>query len=145
MQGMLEIFHETDKYMSEISGMDHFTFQPGGGSQGILTMASVMRAYFKDKGEDRDEIITTIYSHPSDAAAPAVAGFKIVYLQPDEKTGVPDLEQLKAAAGPKTAGYIAVSYTHLDVYKRQSESSGRQFFQKIRIRPPARIALRKAG
>ena len=105
MQGMLEIFHETDKYMSEISGMDHFTFQPGGGSQGILTMASVMRAYFKDKGEDRDEIITTIYSHPSDAAAPAVAGFKIVYLQPDEKTGVPDLEP--------------VSYTHLDVYKRQ--------------------------
>ena len=104
VQGMLEIFHETDKYMSEISGMDHFTFQPGGGSQGILTMASVMRAYFKDKGEDRDEIITTIYSHPSDAAAPAVAGFKIVYLQPDEKTGVPDLEQLKAAAGPKTAG-----------------------------------------
>lgn len=89
VQGMLEIFHETDKYMSEISGMDHFTFQPGGGSQGILTMASVMRAYFKDKGEDRDEIITTIYSHPSDAAAPAVAGFKIVYLQPDEKTAFP--------------------------------------------------------
>ena len=116
VQGMLEIFHETDKYMSEISGMDHFTFQPGGGSQGILTMASVMRAYFKDKGEDRDEIITTIYSHPSDAAAPAVAGFKIVYLQPDEKTGVPDLEQLKAAAGPKTAGYIVANPEDTGVY-----------------------------
>ena len=60
VQGILKIFHETDKYMCEISGMDHFTFQPSGGSQGILTMASVIRAYFKDKGEDRDEIITTI-------------------------------------------------------------------------------------
>lgn len=75
-----------------------------------------MRAYFKDKGEDRDEIITTIYSHPSDAAAPAVAGFKIVYLQPDEKTGVPDLEQLKAAAGPKTAGYIVANPEDTGVY-----------------------------
>ena len=73
VQGLLQIFYETDRYMCEISGMDRFTFQPGGGSQGILTMASLIRAYFKDKGEDRDEIITTIYSHPSDAAAPAVA------------------------------------------------------------------------
>ena len=72
-------------------------------------MASLIRAYFKDKGEDRDEIITTIYSHPSDAAAPHVAGFKIIFLQPDPKTGVPDLEQLKAVAGPKTAGYIVAN------------------------------------
>ena len=46
VQGMLQIFHETDKYMCEISGMDHFTFQPSGGSQGIMTMASLIRAYF---------------------------------------------------------------------------------------------------
>ena len=116
VQGILKIFHETDKYMCEISGMDHFTFQPSGGSQGILTMASVIRAYFKDKGEDRDEIITTIYSHPSDAAAPHVAGFKIIYLQPDPETGVPDLEQLKAACGPKTAGYIVANPEDTGVY-----------------------------
>lgn len=29
VQGILKIFHETDKYMSEISGMDRFSFQPG--------------------------------------------------------------------------------------------------------------------
>lgn len=116
VQGMLQIFHETDKYMCEISGMDHFTFQPSGGSQGIMTMASLIRAYFKDKGEDRNEIITTIYSHPSDAAAPAVAGFKIIYLQPDPKTGLPTLEQLKAAASEKTAGYIVANPEDTGVY-----------------------------
>ena len=116
VQGMLQIFHETDKYMCEISGMDRFSFQPSGGSQGIMTMASLIRAYFKDKGEDRDEIITTIYSHPSDAAAPHVAGFKIIFLQPDPKTGVPDLEQLKAVAGPKTAGYIVANPEDTGVY-----------------------------
>lgn len=116
VQGLLQIFYETDRYMCEISGMDRFTFQPGGGSQGILTMASLIRAYFKDKGEDRDEIITTIYSHPSDAAAPAVAGFKIVYLQPDPITGLPDLEQLKAAVTERTAGYIVANPEDTGVY-----------------------------
>ena len=116
VQGMLEIFYNTDKYMCEISGMDHFSFQPSGGSQGIMTMASVIRAYFKDKGEDRNEIITTIYSHPSDAAAPAVAGFKIIYLQPDPVTGLPTLEQLKAACSEKTAGYIVANPEDTGVY-----------------------------
>lgn len=119
VQGLLQIFYETDRYMCEISGMDRFTFQPGGGSQGILTMASLIRAYFKDKGEDRDEIITTIYSHPSDAAAPAVAGFKIVYLQPDPITGLPDLEQLKAAVTERTAGYIVANPEDTGVYNSQ--------------------------
>ena len=116
VQGMLKIFYETDRYMSEISGMDRFSFQPSGGSQGIMTMASLIRAYFKDKGEDRDEIITTIYSHPSDAAGPAVTGYKIIFLQPDPVTGVPSLEQLKAAAGPKTAGYIVANPEDTGVY-----------------------------
>lgn len=116
VQGMLRVFHETDRYMGEISGMDHFTFQPGGGSQGILTMASVIRAYFKEKGEERDEIITTLYSHPSDAAAPAVTGYRIVYLQPDEITGLPTLEQLKAAVSERTAGYIVANPEDTGVY-----------------------------
>ena len=77
-QGLMQIMYDTNRYMCEISGMDRFTFQPSGGSQGILTMASLVYAYFKSRGEEkeRNEIITTIYSHPSDAAAPHVKGIK---------------------------------------------------------------------
>ena len=105
VQGMLEIMYKTDSYMREISGMSRFTFQPGGGSQGILTMASVVQKYFEEKGEadTRNEIITTIFSHPSDAAAPAVKGYKIIYIGPD-KDGYPDLEAFNMAVSEKTAG-----------------------------------------
>ena len=116
VQGLLQIMAETERYMCEISGMDRFTFQPGGGSQGILAMASLIRAYFRDRKEDRDEIITTLYSHPSDAAAPAVAGFKIIYLQPDPATGIPSLEQLKAACSERTAGYIVANPEDTGIY-----------------------------
>lgn len=117
VQGILKIMHETDLYMREISGMDRFTFQPSGGSQAIMVMASLARAYHeaKDQGQERNEVITTIYSHPSDAAAPAVMGYNIIYLHPDED-GYPDYEALKAVVGPKTAAFIVANPEDTGVY-----------------------------
>jgi len=107
VQGILKIMYKMDIFLREISGMDKFTFQPGGGSQAILTMASIIQAYhdFNGESEKRDEIITTIFSHPSDAAAPAVKGYKIITIYPNED-GLPDLEALKEAVSERTAGLL---------------------------------------
>lgn len=107
IQGALEIIYRVDLFLRQISGMDAFSFQPGSGSQAIFAIASVIQEYFKRKGEsnERDEIITTIFSHPSDAAAPAVKGFKIITLFPDEN-GLPSTEALKLALSRRTAGLI---------------------------------------
>lgn len=119
VQGILEIFHETDRYLREISGMSRFTFQPGGGSQGLFAMASIVKAYMASRGEtERDEFITTIYSHPSDAAAPALRGYKIIYLQPNPETGIPDLEAFKAACTHRTAGFIQANPEDTGLYNR---------------------------
>lgn len=104
VQGALEIIYKVDTFLREISGLDQFTFQPGGGSAAILTMASIVHAYFESKSETgRDEIITTIFSHPSDAAAAAVKGFKMITLYQNED-GLPDVEALKKALSERTAG-----------------------------------------
>jgi glycine dehydrogenase subunit 2 len=107
VQGILEIYWRFEQILKEISGMDRFTFQPGAGSQAIYTNASIIRAYHAERGEAdrRDEIITTIFSHPSDAACPKVAGFKIITLYPDED-GYPDLEALRTAVSERTAGLM---------------------------------------
>lgn len=119
VQGILEIMYKTDLYFREISGMDRFTFQPSGGSQGILAMASLTYAYFKEKGEEkqRDEIITTIYSHPSDAAAPHVKGYKIIYIQPDEN-GYPNYEAFKEAVSERTAAFFVANPEDTGVYNK---------------------------
>lgn len=103
MQGTLEIYYETERYLKSISGMDRFCFQPGGGAHGAFTNASIIRKYFRDKGEDRDEIITTIFSHPCDAGSPATVGFKVVDLMNDPVEGYPTLDAFKAALSEKTA------------------------------------------
>ena len=107
VQGILEIIYKTDIFLREISGLDKFTFQPGAGSQAILAMASIIQKYHDVNGESdtRDEMITTIFSHPSDAAAAAVKGYKIITIYPNED-GLPDLEALKTAASDRTAGLL---------------------------------------
>ncbi|HHY69816.1 MAG TPA: aminomethyl-transferring glycine dehydrogenase subunit GcvPB [Bacillota bacterium] len=107
VQGVLEIIYKTDLFLRQISGLDRFSFQPGGGSQASFAMASIIRAYHKARGEEnqRDEIITTIFSHPSNAAAAAVKGFKVITIYPDEH-GFPDFQALKSAVSERTAGLM---------------------------------------
>jgi glycine dehydrogenase subunit 2 len=87
--------------------MNQFSLQPGAGSQAIYANASIIRAHHEARGEadQRNEIITTIFSHPSNAACAKTAGFKIITLYPDEN-GYPDLEALKAAVSEHTAGLM---------------------------------------
>lgn len=107
VQGALEIIYKLGTFLREISGMDKFSLQPGGGSHAILAMASIIHAYHDLRGEadERDEVITTIFSHPSDAAAAAVKGYKIITLYQNED-GLPEGEALKRAVSERTAGLL---------------------------------------
>lgn len=104
VQGMLEVIYRFEQILCELSGMDRFTFQPGGGSQAVYANARMIRAYHESRGEGhRDEIVTTVFSHPCDGAAPATMGMKVVTLAPNER-GLPDLDAVRAAVSERTAG-----------------------------------------
>ncbi|MCS7364424.1 MAG: aminomethyl-transferring glycine dehydrogenase subunit GcvPB [archaeon GB-1867-035] len=117
IQGALEIMYKLDLLLRKLSGFDRFTFQPGGGSQAIFTMASIIYKYHKVHGNDhKDEIITTLLSHPSDAAAPKVKGFKVIDIPPDPETGYPDLEASKEAVSRRTAGLIICNPEDTEIF-----------------------------
>jgi glycine dehydrogenase subunit 2 len=107
VQGILEIMFRFESILKALSGMDAFSLQPGAGSAAIYANASIIRAYHAFLGEaaQRREIITTVFSHPSNAACAKTAGFDIVTLYPDED-GYPDLRALKAAVSERTAGLM---------------------------------------
>ncbi len=104
LQGVLGIMHDFDLMLRELSGMDRFVFQAGGGADAAYTMTAIARAYWADRGEleQRTEMVTSIQAHPCNAATAAAAGFKVINL-PLEENGYPSLDALKAAVGPKTA------------------------------------------
>ncbi len=109
IQGILEIMYKLEQFLKEVSGMDKVSLQPRSGSQAIYTNVAMIRAYHAKRGENhRDEIITTIFSHPSDAAAPSTAGYKIITLYPEEN-GYPSLQALKAAISDRIAGLFVTN------------------------------------
>lgn len=116
-QGILEVLYRFEKILCEVSGMDRFSLQPGAGSAAIYGAASIIRAFHADRGEAerRREIITTIFSHPSDAACAKAAGFDIVTLYPDED-GYPDFDALKAAVSERTAGLMVANPEDTGIY-----------------------------
>lgn len=116
MQGILEIYYKVEEFLREISGLDYFSFQPGGGAQGVLANASIVRAYHEERGDEkRDEIITTIFSHPCDAGSPATLGYKVITLMPDEN-GYADLEAMKASLSDRTAAIFITNPEDTGIY-----------------------------
>jgi len=67
-----------EQMLTAISGLDRVTLQPGAGSAAIYTNVSMIRAYHASRGEGavRDQIITTIFSHPSNGACAKTAGYE---------------------------------------------------------------------
>ncbi len=117
LQGILEIIHEFDLILRELSGMDQFIFQAGGGADAAYTQSVVTRAYHAHRGEldRRDEIITSIQAHPCNAATAAAAGFRIVTL-PLGPEGYPPLDALRAAVSDRTAALLISNPDDMGIY-----------------------------
>jgi len=122
VQGILEIMYRFEQILKEISGLDRFSLQPGAGSAAIYTNVSIIRAYHakRGEGERRDEIFTTIFSHPSNAACAKTAGYKVITLYPDDD-GYPDLEALKAAVSERTAGLLITNPEDTGIFNPRIE------------------------
>ena len=110
VQGSLEIIWRLEQLMKEISGLDRFCMSFGGGSQALLGIATAVRSWVEAKGESetRNEIISTVFSHPCNAAASKLKGFKVITVYPDED-GIPDYEAFKAAVSSRTAAFLVTN------------------------------------
>ena len=129
VQGLLHVFHQVHAIMKEVSGMDAVSLQARSGSQAIYGNFAVLRAYQEAAGiaESRDEVITTIFSHPSDAACAKLLGYKVITLYPDAD-GYPDLDALRAALSPRTAALIITNPEDTGIFN----SKIRQFTNLVR-------------
>jgi len=121
VQGVLEIAWRLERLLAEISGMDRVTLQPGAGSAAIWTNVSMIRAYHASRGDTaRDEVVTTIFSHPSNAACAKVAGYKVITLYPDAD-GYPDLDALRAAVSDRTAALLITNPEDTGIFNPRIE------------------------
>ncbi len=86
---LLGLLLELQLYLAELTGMDAFTLAPKAGSQGELTALLMIRKYFEERGEVREEggklvgrnqILIPLTAHGSNFASAAMAGFEVIRL-----------------------------------------------------------------
>ena len=104
--GCMEVMALAEKYLCEITGMDHMTLQPAAGAHGELTGLLLMKAYHTSKGNThKTKILVPDSAHGTNPASAAMAGYTVVSI-PSGDDGCVDIEKLKEAAGDDIAGLM---------------------------------------
>ncbi len=116
VQGLLEILYHLERWLAEITGMDRCSLQPPAGAAGELTGTLMIRKYHADRGDERDEMLVPDSAHGTNPASAAMAGFTVVKI-PSNMDGEVDLEALRAALGPRTAGMMLTNPNTLGVFE----------------------------
>jgi glycine dehydrogenase subunit 2 len=106
IQGSLQLMHELQQWLCEISGFTAASLQPAAGAHGEFTGILMVRAYHRDRGDTaRDTILLPDSAHGTNPATSNMAGFKVVELPTDERGNV-DLNALQANLGPQVAAMM---------------------------------------
>ena len=118
VEGCREVLDLAAKYLCEISGMDGMTFQPAAGAHGEFTGVLLIKQYHDARGDKaRTKIIVPDSAHGTNPATAAMCGYDVVNVAsaPD---GCVDLEALKAALGPDTAGLMLTNPNTVGIFDK---------------------------
>ncbi|BBP01476.1 aminomethyl-transferring glycine dehydrogenase subunit GcvPB [Sulfuriferula nivalis] len=118
-QGYLESMYELQEMLKDVTGMAGVSLAPMAGAQGEFAGVAMIRAYHDSRGDTaRREIIVPNAAHGTNPATAVMCGYTVREI-PTDKEGDVDLEALKAAVGPHTAGLMLTNPSTLGVFEKQ--------------------------
>ncbi|MDD5686727.1 MAG: aminomethyl-transferring glycine dehydrogenase subunit GcvPB [Elusimicrobia bacterium] len=115
-QGALQVIYETERLLSEITGMAEFTMQPFAGAHGELTGIMIIAAYHKSKGNKKTKIIVPNSSHGTNPASAAIGGYKIVSI-PTNEQGTIDFTEFEKQLDNEVAGVMMTCPNTLGIFE----------------------------
>jgi glycine cleavage system P protein (glycine dehydrogenase) subunit 2 len=119
VQGLLSIFHELERSLSEITGMERFSLSTAAGAQGELAGVLMIRKYLREHGgSSRDEILVPDSAHGTNPASAAMGGFKVVKVQSDS-SGLVRASAVRELCSNKTAGMMFTVPNTLGIFESE--------------------------
>jgi len=117
-QGVLACLYELQEMLKEITGMSGVALSPMAGAQGEFAGVAMIRAYHEARGDQaRCEIVVPDAAHGTNPATAAMCGYQVREI-PTGAEGDIDLDALRAAVGPQTAGVMLTNPSTLGVFER---------------------------
>ncbi|MEM1263743.1 MAG: aminomethyl-transferring glycine dehydrogenase subunit GcvPB [Pseudomonadota bacterium] len=118
-QGYLTSMFELQEMLKEVTGMQGVSLTPMAGAQGELAGVAMIMAYHRARGDDaRREIIVPDAAHGTNPATATMCGCDVKEV-PTDRHGDVDIDALKAAVGPQTAGIMLTNPSTLGVFERR--------------------------
>jgi glycine dehydrogenase subunit 2 len=118
-QGYMACVYELQEMLKAVTGMKGAALSPMAGAQGEFAGVAMIRAYHRARHDlERDEILVPDAAHGTNPASAVQCGFKVREI-PTEPDGNVNIEALKAAVGPKTAGIMLTNPSTLGVFEEK--------------------------
>lgn len=118
-QGYLACLYDLQELLKEVTGMKGVSLTPAAGAQGEFAGVSMIRAYHEARADhERTEILIPAAAHGTNPATAVMCGYKVREI-PVLANGDVDVEALKAAVGPQTAGLMMTNPSTCGVFEQQ--------------------------
>ncbi len=117
-QGVLACLFELQEMLQAVTGMAGVSLAPMAGAQGEFAGVAMIRAYHVARGDAaRREIIVPDAAHGTNPATAIMCGYQVREI-PTDRQGDVDLDALRAAVGPHTAGLMLTNPSTLGVFEQ---------------------------
>jgi glycine dehydrogenase subunit 2 len=124
-QGFLACMYELQEMLKEVTGMQGVALSPMAGAHGEFAGVAMIRAYHRSRGDlARNEIIVPEAAHGTNPATATMCGCVVREIPVDDEGDI-QLDALKAAVGPNTAGIMLTNPSTLGVFERRIEEVAR--------------------
>lgn len=118
-QGFLASMYDLQEMLKDVTGMKEVSLTPMAGAQGEFAGVAMIRAYHDSRGDGtRSEIICPDAAHGTNPATAVMCGYKVKEI-PTMDNGDVDIDALKAAVGPQTAGIMLTNPSTVGVFERK--------------------------
>ncbi len=117
LQGAMELMYRLRKFLEEISGLAEVSLHPAAGAQGEMTSIMVVRAYYKDRKDDRDRVLIPDSAHGTNPASCALCGEHVTVIKSTAE-GLVDLKDLAEKVDEKTAAMMITNPNTLGLFDK---------------------------
>ncbi len=121
-QGFMACMYELQEMLCDVTGMAGFSLTPMAGAQGEFAGVAMIRAYHDARGDtQRKEILVPDAAHGTNPATATMCGYSVKEI-PTLDNGDVDVDALREAVGPQTAGLMLTNPSTLGVFERNIEA-----------------------
>jgi glycine dehydrogenase subunit 2 len=118
-QGYMACVYEMQEILKTVTGMKGAALTPMAGAQGEFAGVAMIRAYHEARNDaGRTEILVPDAAHGTNPASAVQCGYKVREI-PTGKDGNVDVDALRAAVGPQTAGIMLTNPSTLGVFEEK--------------------------